>query len=239
MYDCKATVVLDDETNNKSGDMVLALTEKSSVDRTIRAKSKKKKNLRGKAARASDKAPASTYAGGFMLTRNDAIGINRDDWILDSDASRHLVNDESLLIGSTACVHEIAMADGESLQLTCIKNMRLEVFALDMKIDVTLTEVCLAPRLTKNIVLYGKLEIKGFALVYDSNKRALARCSDGTFVFDVAINSSVLYVETTATRGRHNAEDAIMDSLEARAMDADAEGVHESSLLFGTSDLAT
>ena len=54
MSDCKARVVFDDTTSNKSGDMVVALTEKSSVARTKRAKSKKKKNLRGKAARANN-----------------------------------------------------------------------------------------------------------------------------------------------------------------------------------------
>ena len=77
MSDCKARFVFDDETSNKSGDMVLALTEKSSVACTKRAKSKKKK-LRVKAARAnnaSDKAQVSTYTGGFVLAANDAISI--------------------------------------------------------------------------------------------------------------------------------------------------------------------
>ena len=58
-----------------------------------------------------------------MLSANDAIGINRGDWILDRGASRHLVNDESLLIDSTACVYEIAMADGESLRLTRVGSV--------------------------------------------------------------------------------------------------------------------
>ena len=228
--------VFDDETSNKSGDMVLALTDKSSVARTKRAKSKKKKKLRVKAARAnnaSDKAQVSTYTCDFVLAANDAIDIDRGDWILDSGASRHFVNYESLVIGF------IAMADGESLRLTRVVIARLEVLARGRKINVTLAKVYLALRLAKKIVSYTKLESKGFVLVYDGDKRVLARRSDGTVVFDVAIESNVLYVETTATRGRHNAEDAIMDSLEARAMDADAEGVHESSLLFGTSDLAT
>ena len=100
-----------------------------------------------------------------MLAANDAIDINRGDWILESDASRQLVNDESLLIDSNACVHEIATADGESLRLTRVGNVRLEVLARGNKMDVTLTEVYLAPLLAKNIVSYGKLVRKGFALV--------------------------------------------------------------------------
>ena len=123
------------------------------------------------------------------------------------------------------------MADGESLRLTRVVIARLEVLARGRKINVTLAKVYLALRLAKKIVSYTKLESKGFVLVYDGDKRVLARRSDGTVVFDVAIESNVLYVETTATRGRHNTEDAIMAALEARAMDADADGVHEASLL--------
>ena len=96
MFDCKARVVFDDETSNKINDMVLTLTEKSSVARKKVAKSKKKINLRGEAARlnnASDKAQVSTYTGGFVLAANDAIDIERGEWILDSGASRHFVND--------------------------------------------------------------------------------------------------------------------------------------------------
>ena len=223
---------VDDETRNTSGsgDMVLALTEKGSASRTKEAKSKKKKISRGEAVRAN-KVRAVSYAGGFVLAANDAIGIDRGDWILDSGASRHLVNDESLLIDSTACVYEIAMADGESLRLTRVGSVRLEVLARGVKMTVTLTEVYLAPRLEKNIISYGKLESKGFALVYDGNKRALAWRSNGTVVFDVAIDSNVLYVKSTVTRGRHSAGDAIMAALEARSMDGDADDMHETSLL--------
>ena len=40
-----------------------------------------------------------------------------------------------------------------------------------------------------------------------------------------------MYAETTAIQGRHSAIDAIMAALEAQAMDADADDVHEASLL--------
>lgn len=46
----------------------------------------------------------------------------------------------------------------------------------------TLTDVYLAPRPIKNIVSYGTLAEKGFALVYDGVKRALARRRDGAIV---------------------------------------------------------
>ena len=61
------------------------------------------------------------------------------------------------------------MADGESLRLTRAGNVRLEVLARGIKMNVTLTEVYLAPHLAKNIVLYMKLESKGFEPVYDGD----------------------------------------------------------------------
>ena len=78
-----------------------------------------------------------------MLAANDAIDIEKGDWIFDSGASIHLVNDESLFVDSTTCVHEIFMADGA----TRVGNVRLEVLARGRKQNVTLTEVYLAPRL--------------------------------------------------------------------------------------------
>ena len=120
------------------------------------------------------------------------------------------------------------MTDGESLWLTRVENVRLGVFARCIKLIVTLNEVYLAPRLSNNIVSYGKLMRKGFSLVYDGDKRLR---SDGTVVFDVTIDINVLYVETTATREGNSAEGAIMAALEVRAMNADADDVHEASLL--------
>ena len=100
-----------------------------------------------------------------------------------------------------------------------------------MVTNVTFTKVYIASYLVNNIVSYGKLKRKGFALIFDSDKRALERCSDGIFMFDVAINSNVLYVETAATHGRHSAKDAIMAAIEAHAVDANADDVHVSLLL--------
>ena len=55
-----------------------------------------------------------------------------------------------------------------------------------------LTDVQLAPRLGMNIVSYVNLEIKGFDLVYDGEKIALARHSDGAIAFDIVMNSNAL-----------------------------------------------
>uniref|UniRef100_A0AAV1VLQ1 Uncharacterized protein n=1 Tax=Peronospora matthiolae TaxID=2874970 RepID=A0AAV1VLQ1_9STRA len=62
------------------------------------------------------------------------------------------------------------MVDGESLHLTRVGIVRLEVLARGADAVVTLTDVYMEPRLEKNIVQYGKLENKIFALVHDGDK---------------------------------------------------------------------
>uniref|UniRef100_A0AAV1VI54 Integrase catalytic domain-containing protein n=2 Tax=Peronospora matthiolae TaxID=2874970 RepID=A0AAV1VI54_9STRA len=230
---CRARVVHEDETPAEGGgaSMILALTEKRRA--TTKKRNRRKKGSRGKDAAAtnvsdgartiddscgfvlttSDGVRATDGTSGLVLAATDATGVDRGDWILDSGASRHLVNDESLLLKSTACSHEIAMADGESLHLTRVGSVRLEVLARGAEAVVTLTDVYLAPRLAKNIVSYGKLANKGFALVHSGERRSLARCRDGH-----------------ARQGRCNG-DAIMAALEAHATETNADEPHEASLL--------
>ena len=59
------------------------------------------------------------------------------------------------------------MADGESLQMTICGRVRLRVQAGGVGTPVWLTGGLPGPRLAKNIVSYGKLKRKGFAIAYD------------------------------------------------------------------------
>lgn len=107
------------------------------------------------------------------------------------------------------------MAAGERLWLTRIGSVHLNVLAGRENPPNTPTAAYLAPREANNAVSCGNPGSKNFALVYDGHKLALVRRSDGPITFDVTINCYVLYVETTATRGRHRAGDAIVAALEA------------------------
>ncbi|CAI5725772.1 unnamed protein product [Peronospora destructor] len=104
------------------------------------------------------------------------LAISDDSvWILDSGSSRHLVNNASLLQDVRDCKHECHLADGEVIKLSRVGSVVLTVMVKGHQRDVTLTEVYLAPELSQNIMSYGKLERKGFGLVYDGTTRALAR----------------------------------------------------------------
>ena len=61
---------------------------------------------------------------------------------------------------------------------------------------VKLTDVYLATEFERNIISYGKLELKCFGLVYDGASRALAKRSNGEVAFDLTMENNVLYVKT-------------------------------------------
>uniref|UniRef100_A0AAV1U6N4 Integrase catalytic domain-containing protein n=1 Tax=Peronospora matthiolae TaxID=2874970 RepID=A0AAV1U6N4_9STRA len=116
--------------------------------------------------------------------------------------------------------------------MTQVGSVRLKVLARGAEAVVAFTDVYLAPRLAKNIVSYGKLANKGYALERSGDRRSLARCRDDAVAFDVTIDSNLLYVVKKATRDKEGAGgDAIMAALEAHATETNADEPHESSLL--------
>uniref|UniRef100_A0AAV1TRN2 Uncharacterized protein n=1 Tax=Peronospora matthiolae TaxID=2874970 RepID=A0AAV1TRN2_9STRA len=107
------------------------------------------------------------------------------------------------------------MADGESRQVTRCGSVRLRVLSGGVETTVRITGVFLDLCLVKNIVSYGKLEWKCFALAYDGKRCTLTRRSDGAINFDVAMESNVLYVQDTTATRQCGAHDSIMETLEA------------------------
>uniref|UniRef100_A0AAV1T2V7 Uncharacterized protein n=1 Tax=Peronospora matthiolae TaxID=2874970 RepID=A0AAV1T2V7_9STRA len=152
LSECKAGVELDDYTSGANGgrDMVLELAKKA-TSMLPKHRKLEKKILRGKATAASDarvKASAVSCARDFVRTTIGAQGVRRDNWILYSSASRHPVDEEPLLV-------------------------RLKVLAIGADTTVILTDVYLAPRLSRTIVSYGKIERGALALIYDGDMHSV------------------------------------------------------------------
>uniref|UniRef100_A0AAV1UHD3 Retrovirus-related Pol polyprotein from transposon TNT 1-94-like beta-barrel domain-containing protein n=1 Tax=Peronospora matthiolae TaxID=2874970 RepID=A0AAV1UHD3_9STRA len=119
-----------------------------------------------------------------------------DDWVLDSGSSSHLVNDATLLMDARDCKEECRLADGETVRLSRVGNMVLTLLSKGRQKNLMLTDVFLAPELVRNLMSYGKLDRKGFGLVYDGTTRGLAKRRDGEVAFDVMMRYNVLYVRT-------------------------------------------
>lgn len=106
------------------------------------------------------------------------------------------------------------MADRKTVHLTQVGSVWLKVMASGVESTVMLTEVYLAPGLAKNIVSYGKLERKGFALVYNGKRRAIVWRSNDAVAFDVKMGSKVLYVDIAVKKNRRGACDTIMAAID-------------------------
>ena len=125
------------------------------------------------------------------------------------------MNDVALLLDAKRCSREIAMENGDTLELTKLGSVQLHVIAAGVKKTVTLTDVYMAPQLTCNIVSFEELEQKGLGLVYNDGARSLARRSDGEVAFDVTTKNNVLFVVMATVRPEIEAADVIMTVLEA------------------------
>ena len=189
--------------NNDSGNgiMVLALTEKKTRGRVRRASPNKKEQRE------------------MVLAVRDLVDKYRGNWISTAAQVWHLVNDETLLIYSAACDHEITMIDGESINLTQVRSVRFKVVAYGVEITVMLTGV--SPRWAKNTISNVKARTKRLISGIRQYKRALARRNDDAIAVDVVMRCKVLYVDVTATEERHGVGEAILEALELGAtMDA-------------------
>ena len=119
------------------GNIVLAIGEGTSIKSSRHAKSDEK------------------------LTIGEDTDRDGEGWILNSESSRHLVNDLSLLQDAKMCEHECHLADGEPVKLLRVGNVVLTVVSGGNQRDVTLSEVYLAPGLSRNIIFIRQARAEG------------------------------------------------------------------------------
>ena len=130
----------------------------------------------------------------------------------------------SLLLDAQDCKYECNMADGETLSLSRVGSVRLCMMAGSKERMVKLTDVYLATQLKRNIMSYGKLELKCFGFIYDGEARVLAKRINGEVALDLAMENNVLYVPTVGnSHVTGTPADVIM------AIVADKNGVADSS----------
>ncbi|CAI5704015.1 unnamed protein product [Peronospora effusa] len=160
-----------------------------------RKKSKKNKGAKG------------TWRGNGRLKEvfNYTLSVQDDKakgkwWILDSGSIRHLVNDMALLEDARKCNDQCLVADGKTLRLTMVGSVVLHVMAYGRSSVIWLTDVYYSPLITRNIVSYGKPELKEYGIKYKDNRRALISLTTGNCVFDVAMCNNVLVLETQNTK---------------------------------------
>ena len=59
----------------------------------------------------------------MILTNNDNSDEEIDDWILNNESSRHLVNNAFLLQDARDCDYECHLADGKGIKLSRVDKV--------------------------------------------------------------------------------------------------------------------
>ncbi|CAI5720389.1 unnamed protein product [Peronospora effusa] len=110
-----------------------------------------------------------------------------------------------------------------------VGSMVLHVMAYGRASVIRLTDVYYSPLITRNIVLYGKLELKRYGLKYKDNRRALISLTTGNCVFDVAMCNNVLFLEMQNTKVNEEMEGTVMAAIDEATKKKDEEDVHVTS----------
>ncbi|OWZ04657.1 hypothetical protein PHMEG_00023404 [Phytophthora megakarya] len=148
----------------------------------------------------------------FTLAVNELDMDNGMAWILDSGSSRHLVNDESWLEDVEMHMDSCVQPNGDPLNIPKKGTLTLRT--------VKLEDVYYAEKVVHNLISYGTLDKKGYALAERDGQRVLAGKNVGSAIFDVGLQRSVLVVHGRVMKTRESPLDVIMATLEKEASES-------------------
>ncbi|OWZ00573.1 hypothetical protein PHMEG_00028205, partial [Phytophthora megakarya] len=110
----------------------------------------------------------------FTLAVNELDMDNGMAWILDSGSSRHLVNNELWLKDVEMHMDSCVQPNGDPLNITKKGALTPRVTACGREQTVKLEDVYYAENVVHNLISYGTLDKKGYALAERDGQRVLA-----------------------------------------------------------------
>ncbi|KAE8877447.1 hypothetical protein PF005_g6499 [Phytophthora fragariae] len=168
----------------------------------------------------TNKAGGASKANWTLAATTSDRGGGDQRWIVDSGASRHLVNDVSLPRDARDCVgaFSLTLPDGATLPVTKVGSVQFQGRVNGENATITVNEVYCAPLLARNLLSLGQLARRGCTLATVSNGLAITHAQTKQVVFRVAFEDDVLVAdvravpETISTRD-HLAMAATVDSI--------------------------
>ncbi|GMF15398.1 unnamed protein product [Phytophthora fragariaefolia] len=149
-------------------------------------------------------------------------------WIVDSGASRHLVNDASVLRHvKDADIDSLTQPDGNALSVTKVGSVTFLAEVNGAATTITVDDVYYAPSLAHNLLSLGKLAKRGCALTTVNGHLAITH--DKQIVFEVTFANDVLVAKLTAQR--QATPDVEMLALAAISDTAPKNDVHRDTLM--------
>lgn len=133
--------------------------------------------------------------------------LRSQDWILDSGASRHMINDKILLQGTSRCLNmeESVQPDGSGLEVILKVTAVLHTVVDGVLTEISLSNVLYAPKLTRNLISYGQLLKQGCILCEVNGNLAVTKGDPARVVFyaDMKANVLVARVEGASAPKKH------------------------------------
>ncbi|POM57760.1 Mitochondrial Carrier (MC) Family, partial [Phytophthora palmivora] len=123
-------------------------------------------------------------------------GLGTHDWILDSGASRHMVNDKTMLRDVTEChdAEESFQPDGAKLEVTLKGTAVLNAMVDGVQAEITLRNVYYAPKLARNLMSYCSLLKIGCKVADRNGSVAVLKGNPARVVIYADIKSNVLRI---------------------------------------------
>ena len=94
----------------------------------------------------------------FALSVANGNDTSKYTWILDSGASRHLINDPELLVDAKDCDYSCEVADGQTIKVSKVGSVNMLVRVDGEQRSVTVSNVYYAEFLAHNLLSYCELK---------------------------------------------------------------------------------
>lgn len=129
----------------------------------------------------------------FAFMTQEELSEMKDNWYIDSGATRHYTNDISCLKNVRMIQDSLRVADKSKIEIHAVGDIVLNVKVGDSRTQqVTLHDVYYAPKIAANLLSDGVLDRKGLRMTRN-NGQMVYRNMEGKFIFKAEIDEMNLF----------------------------------------------
>ena len=125
---------------------------------------------RARSSEKTDSKHKKSSSTNAMLIDNALVAKSRDDWIIDSGASSHMCNDQSMFTVLRQTTEKVTLGDGSTLAVTGQGTVCLDMLLADgTKKECLLRKVLYVPELAYNLVSVSRATEAGKTVHFDDD----------------------------------------------------------------------
>lgn len=113
-------------------------------------------------------------------------------WTIDSGASKHMTHHSEYFDDTNSVLGQISTASDERLQITSRGKLNLSI----QNRDITISNVCLVPKLTANLLSVNKIATAGNKVIFEGNKCSIIN-SDGVVLATCIAENGIYQINSS------------------------------------------